>query len=445
MNELELLDAMGTADLSFRLRALDQPVRKHRGIRGFAAAACFLLIAGAVFGRIYKNSRKQEYTVTEHSIASEVTEVAEVNGTEDRSLYAATTATFTGSAVHSTFSSAAYTAIDSTNTQLPTEGTAKTTTNDDAWISTYPQIPAISETETTSTVTAAATPQTENRITQPYGLCKLPDSLVQTLKNTIKTSQFCYYMDTPLPYNSPWQKTEIPILTKDRTYLMIYLWTDTTCDTNLYTYIEQRTFTVTAGRSLETELSGIAAKYGGDLKGGYSEKIQKYEYFLSDSSVARTGSANETERQQKKSEWAWLVAAELHALPDASVQLGTVYPYSQNSMIHLNYSPDEAVLSPPIYMRGTLPLTKSDVIRLAKKGFDLTWEDFYCYICTEIGSGRLILEYDVEGEYTLVIAGSPNKQPEEMLLCKNNQHPRNMDSPGIDIRKDDAEAFFRGQ
>lgn len=83
-------------------------------------------------------------------------------------------------------------------------------------------------------------------------------------------------------------------------------------------------------------------------------------------------------------------------------------------------------------------LTIEKVKELAKKGEDLSWEDFNDYQGTSIGSGLYILEYDIDDEYYLVIGGvSTEEKPMYIYLEKSSNSDKY-----IDIRTDDISDFI---
>lgn len=83
-------------------------------------------------------------------------------------------------------------------------------------------------------------------------------------------------------------------------------------------------------------------------------------------------------------------------------------------------------------------LTLKQVIELAEKGMDLSWEDFESYPSTYYGSGLMILRYEIDADYYLLIGGG-SKEEKPMyiqLVRKGNQEEF------IDIRTEDIEGFI---
>jgi hypothetical protein len=94
---------------------------------------------------------------------------------------------------------------------------------------------------------------------------------------------------------------------------------------------------------------------------------------------------------------------------------------------------------PPTEPKETLHI--DDVRELAKRGDDLTWEDFQGYQGEDVGSGICIFKYDLGNGYVLYVGGLPDTEskPTFIKLCKaDDKTMRN----GIDIRTEDIEAFM---
>lgn len=76
------------------------------------------------------------------------------------------------------------------------------------------------------------------------------------------------------------------------------------------------------------------------------------------------------------------------------------------------------------------PLTVYRILSLkAAKGEDLTWSDFGPYQCESTGSGLYVLQYDVEGEYTLHIGGGDMRDKPDYIVLDYNIY----DSAYIDL------------
>ena len=87
------------------------------------------------------------------------------------------------------------------------------------------------------------------------------------------------------------------------------------------------------------------------------------------------------------------------------------------------------------------PMHMDDVRELAKKGDNLTWEDFRGYQGEDVGSGICIFKYDLGNGYILYVGGLPDTEskPNFIMLCNaDDKTLRN----GIDIRTEDIEAFM---
>lgn len=64
------------------------------------------------------------------------------------------------------------------------------------------------------------------------------------------------------------------------------------------------------------------------------------------------------------------------------------------------------------------PLTREDVAALAEKGGALDWVDFAPYESVETGSGLFILRLDIDGEFRMMVGGSPVEQPMYARVCR---------------------------
>ena len=80
------------------------------------------------------------------------------------------------------------------------------------------------------------------------------------------------------------------------------------------------------------------------------------------------------------------------------------------------------------------PLTVYRILSLkAAKGEDLTWSDFGPYQSESTGSGLYVLQYDVEGEYTLFIGGGDKREKPDYIVLDYNKD----DSAYIDLLQND--------
>lgn len=305
-------------------------IAKNRILPIAAAAACFSVILGGVLAMLHFGKQPDEHFILTQSHVEDVTEIAwqtQITFESAVSTSSETTASAKTQQHTETFSSTSVTGSD-TDTGYTLELSEEATTDDAVRMVTYPKITASETTAAASsaaTTTTAATSLTEAIRCQPYGDFTLPESLCDTIEDTLGTTEFCYYMDAPLPVGKSWQKAEIPIITKEHTYVLMYLVTDQADEVSMYTNIQRRTFTVTSERPAESELSRIAARYGGDLRGGYSASKGVYEYFFSDLNITQSGVSTEIELQELRSEWAWQVASELQTIPDINVRFETEY------------------------------------------------------------------------------------------------------------------------
>lgn len=303
-------------------------ITKNKIMHIAAAAACFSVILGGVLAMLHFGKQPDEHLILTQSNVEDVTEIAwqtQVTSESAVSTSSETTASAKTQQHTETFSSTSVTGFD---TGQKFEMSQEATTDDSARMVTYPKITASETTAAASSAaktTTAATSLTETIRCQPYGDFTLPESLCDTIEDTLGTTEFCYYMDAPLPVGKSWQKAEIPIITKEHTYVLMYLVTDQANEVSMYTNIQRRTFTVTSERPVESELNRIAARYGGDLRGGYSASKGVYEYFFSDLNITQSGVSTEIELQKLRSEWAWQVAPELQTIPDINVRFETEY------------------------------------------------------------------------------------------------------------------------
>ena len=82
-------------------------------------------------------------------------------------------------------------------------------------------------------------------------------------------------------------------------------------------------------------------------------------------------------------------------------------------------------------------LTMQKVRELSRKGESLSWEDFAPYAGGEIGSGLYIMQYDINGEYTVLVGGgSPKEKPFYIRLVNK------ISKEDIDIRKENIDLFL---
>lgn len=79
-------------------------------------------------------------------------------------------------------------------------------------------------------------------------------------------------------------------------------------------------------------------------------------------------------------------------------------------------------------------LTLEDVIRLSKKGTDVSWKDFEKYQSKEEGSGLYIRRYEMEAPLQLIIGGGDLEEPPLYINLVNSRI-----GDSFDIRKNDVE------
>ncbi len=325
MNNLEFAELLNELPDEMLVSAAKRKrplITAHIWVTAAAAAAAFSLIAGAAFVMSRKGIQPNDQMLTEQSIAAEVTEIAESAQTTGHSGTTATEPAVTESAI----TESQYAAADTSSTYTTTSSCEETTTNDDAR---FTAMSALTASQTTGTepafdeTTTATDEESEHESCQPFGEYTLPESLTDKITASIGTDEYCYYKNEPLPDEKSWQHIYVPIIAKDHTYMLTYQTTNENPCASLNTQIYNCTFTVTASRSLESELSEIQSRFGGMLYSGFSESKQEYQYYLNDYNLT---AENGADLQQLRSEWAWKVAHALRTLPDTSVQCGVEYP-----------------------------------------------------------------------------------------------------------------------
>ncbi len=81
-------------------------------------------------------------------------------------------------------------------------------------------------------------------------------------------------------------------------------------------------------------------------------------------------------------------------------------------------------------------LTLEELKVIAKKGEDISWEDFEPYHGKDIGSGLYIMYYPLEQPYSVIVGGVPNKKPMYINLSSNKTKQY------IDIRQESIDEFI---
>lgn len=81
-------------------------------------------------------------------------------------------------------------------------------------------------------------------------------------------------------------------------------------------------------------------------------------------------------------------------------------------------------------------LTLEELKVIAKKGEDISWEDFEPYHGKDIGSGLYIMYYPLEQPYSVIVGGVPNKKPMYINLSSNKTKQY------IDIRQESIDEFL---
>lgn len=88
---------------------------------------------------------------------------------------------------------------------------------------------------------------------------------------------------------------------------------------------------------------------------------------------------------------------------------------------------------------NTNNLTMDKVKELAKKGDELTWSDFEAYDGNDIGSGLIIISYQINSDYFVLIGGvGKDVKPMYIRLVKGDD----MDEY-IDIRYENIDSFIK--
>ena len=82
-------------------------------------------------------------------------------------------------------------------------------------------------------------------------------------------------------------------------------------------------------------------------------------------------------------------------------------------------------------------LTLEDVIELAQKGDELRWKDFLGFYYVDVGSGLIVLFFEIDEEFSLRVGGSGEATPMYIYL-ETNADPEDR----IDIRSEDVTAFI---
>ncbi|MBP3249442.1 MAG: hypothetical protein J6M48_03680 [Ruminococcus sp.] len=90
------------------------------------------------------------------------------------------------------------------------------------------------------------------------------------------------------------------------------------------------------------------------------------------------------------------------------------------------------------YFGGTKTMTLEDVAELSKKGTDLTWADLSGFKGEEVGSGIMILKYDLGEDLWLIVGGLPDDGIYFADLT------RDVYKRGIDIRTEDISEYLNG-
>jgi len=120
-----------------------------------------------------------------------------------------------------------------------------------------------------------------------------------------------------------------------------------------------------------------------------------------------------------------------------SKEMSTAKPTTENSTFK-KPEPQPSTLQKP------QKLTLEKVKELAKKGDNITWQDFESFEGLETGSGLYIMSYTIDDNYYVLVGGSTKMKPVYVKLAyhkdKNNlTENRKM----IDIRHDDVEKFLK--
>lgn len=82
-------------------------------------------------------------------------------------------------------------------------------------------------------------------------------------------------------------------------------------------------------------------------------------------------------------------------------------------------------------------LTAEALAELSKKGDELSWGDFIRYEGRDVGSGLVILRFDMDGGFYVLVGGSDMLQPPSYIrLCADK------DADGVDVREGKIEDYM---
>lgn len=97
-----------------------------------------------------------------------------------------------------------------------------------------------------------------------------------------------------------------------------------------------------------------------------------------------------------------------------------------------------ALLSNPMkpVMDTDSMLTVEALKTIAKKGTQITWEDFQAYEGIDIGSGLYIMRYQMDNGYYVLVGGIPDALPMYVRLCSGSSEQY------IDIREESIDDFI---
>lgn len=91
------------------------------------------------------------------------------------------------------------------------------------------------------------------------------------------------------------------------------------------------------------------------------------------------------------------------------IYIGSDVPFTTQEQVHQTEQLEGTLQIPVVEVAQdeTSPrrLTLSDVILLAGKGDDLTWEDLDAFLCKDVGSGIVLLQYNMDGDFYLLVSG----------------------------------------
>ena len=77
-------------------------------------------------------------------------------------------------------------------------------------------------------------------------------------------------------------------------------------------------------------------------------------------------------------------------------------------------------------------LTLDDVIRISKKGENITWDDFKDFKNEDIGSGLWVYKFEIDDEYHLIISGNKEYEPNYIYLVDKAKNQINVKTENVE-------------